>query len=295
MTPHDAIIENRPVHLAVRDHGGDGAPVLLLHGLGGTLLHWDAVAPLLTGSHRVLAMDLRGHGLSGDGPWEWEAVLDDVQAVVDHFGLDAPLVVGHSLGGMIAILWALRHPDGPGIVNLDGLRSSETAPRHYAGVEEEELTALLAELKAVFDAQAAAMAQPLPETHAAMFPQRALRTTDAGAYVRPDAALAAQIRYDPHFQDSVPALAGIRCPALFVLATENLPGLPGRVGELMPALRAGIRRDLLPLVENRPHLRVLELAASHNMVAEQPEQIAQAVLGLRRESTGPGVTASQGA
>ncbi|SPT51487.1 hypothetical protein [Actinomadura madurae] len=80
-------------------------------------------------------------------------------------------------------------------------------------------------------------------------------------------------------------MAGIRCPALFVLATGNMPGLPGRVGELMPALRAGIRRDLLALTADRPHLRVLELAASHNMVDEQPEQIVRAVLGFRAQTT----------
>ncbi|GAA4302569.1 pimeloyl-ACP methyl ester carboxylesterase [Actinomadura luteofluorescens] len=286
--PHrEVIIDDRPVRLAVRDHGGSGSPVLLLHGLGGTLLHWDAVAPLLTGAHRVVTMDLRGHGLSGDGPWDWEAVLDDVQAVIDRLGLDAPLVVGHSLGGMVAVRWALRHPDGPGIVNLDGLRSAETAPHHYTGIPHDELTALLAELKALFDAQAEAMARPLPETHAAMLPQRALRTTGEGVYVRPDAALAERIRYDPYFQDGVAAVAGVRCPALFVLATENLPGLPGRVGDLMPALRAGTRRDLLALTADRPHLRVLELAGSHNMVAEQPDQIARAVLGFRTE-TGAG-------
>ncbi|MGR6920153.1 alpha/beta fold hydrolase [[Actinomadura] parvosata] len=282
--PYDLVIDDRPVPLAVRDHGGDGAPVLLLHGLGGTLLHWDAVAPLLTGSHRVVAMDLRGHGLSGEGPWKWEAVLDDVQAVVDHLGLDAPLVVGHSLGGMVAVQWALRHPDAPGIVNLDGLRSAETGPPLYAGVEEEELRELLAELKAVFDAQAAAMAQPLPEGHAAMFPPRALLTTDEGVFVRPGAALAGQVRYDPYFLDSVPSVAEIRCPALFVLATRNLPGLPGRVGELMPAQRAGIRRDLLPLVADRPHLRVLELDASHAMVAEQPGEVARAVLDFHLDA-----------
>lgn len=287
MPPREVIVDDRPVPLAVRDHGGSGPPVLLLHGLGGTLLHWDAVAPLLTGAHRVLAMDLRGHGLSGDGPWEWEAVLDDVEAVIGHLGLDAPLVVGHSLGGMVAVRWALRHPDGPGIVNLDGLRSAETAPRHYAGLGHDELTALLAELKALFDAQAEAMARPLPEAHAAMLPERALRRTGGGVYARPAAVLARQIRDDPYFQDSVAAVAGVRCPALFVLATESLPGLPGRVGDLMPALRAGIRRDLLALTADRPHLRVLELAGSHDMVAERPERIAQAVLGLRT-GTGAG-------
>jgi hypothetical protein len=84
-------------------------------------------------------------------------------------------------------------------------------------------------------------------------------------------------------------VADIRCPALFVPATGNLPGLPGRVGELMPALRAGIRRDLFALTADRPHLRVLGPAAGHNMVDEQPEQIAQAVLGFRTQTTGPGM------
>ncbi|UBU18199.1 alpha/beta fold hydrolase [Nonomuraea gerenzanensis] len=286
MTASDLVVGDRPVPLAVRDHGGDGAPILLLHGLGGTLLHWDAVAPLLTGSHRVVAMDLRGHGLSGDGPWEWEAVLDDVRAVADHLGLDQPFVVGHSLGGMVAVRWALRHPDAPGIVNLDGLRSAETEPRHYAGLAQEELQELLAEVKAVFDAQAAAMAQPLPEAHAAMYPQRSLLTTGEGVFVRPSAALAAQVRYDPYFLDSVEPVAEIRCPALFVLAGRNLPGLPGRVGELMTAQRAGIRRDLLSLLADRPHLRLLDLDASHAMVVERPEEVARAILDFHAETTG---------
>ncbi|MFD7713037.1 hypothetical protein ACFV6E_14040 [Streptomyces sp. NPDC059785] len=55
---------------------------------------------------------------------------------------------------MVAVRWALRQPDGPGILDLDGLRSAETAAQHYAGVGHDELTAASAELKAVFNTQA---------------------------------------------------------------------------------------------------------------------------------------------
>lgn len=90
----DTMVDSGAVAIAVRDHGGDRTPVVLLHGAGGNLLAWEILAPLLAGTHRVLALDLRGHGRSGDAPWEWDAILDDIEAVTGHFGLNGPMVVG---------------------------------------------------------------------------------------------------------------------------------------------------------------------------------------------------------
>ncbi len=276
--PHDLTITDHEVPLAVRDSGGDGEPVLLLPGLGGTLEAWDA---LDLGDRRTVAGDLRGHGLSGDGPWEWASVLDDIEAVVKHLGLDEPVVVGHSLGGMIAVLWALRHPGCPAIVDLDGLRSAEGDPGDYPGMDPAAPDRELAKLKAAFDGQVAAMGQPLPAALRTMFPARALVEKDGKTYARPDAKLLEEIRYTPEFRDTIPLLRQVACPALVVIPTQDPPGMPG--GELMEAFRRGVRRDLTGLP---PHIRVEELEAGHDMLTAQPQAVTAlitAFLGHRTD------------
>ncbi|WP_174567356.1 alpha/beta fold hydrolase [Actinomadura kijaniata] len=285
MSQHDVTLTDHTIPLAVRDHGGDGPPVLLLHGLGGTLDAWREVAPPLTAAHRVVAMDLRGHGLSGDAPWEWDAALDDIEAVVDRLGLGAPAVVGQSLGGMLALLWAARHPECPAVVNLDGLRSAENEPGNYPGLDPALVERELARLKAAFDAQQAAMTRPVPAEQVATLPPRAVTTLDGDSYRRPGPELLAAVRYSPHFRDAVPALPKVRCPALIVLATQDPPGMPG--GELMEALRRGVRRDLAPVTEAHPHIRVVELDAGHDMVREKPDDVTRLItdfLAHARES-----------
>ncbi|GAB3446111.1 alpha/beta fold hydrolase [Actinophytocola sediminis] len=270
MPPQDSTITDHVIPLAVRDHGGDGPAVLLLHGLGGTLEAWDTLAPLLARTQRTVTMDLRDHGLSGDAPWDWDAVLDDIEAVVTHFRLDRPALVGHSLGGMLAIQWARRHPECPAIVNLDGLRSAENDPANYPDMPPDELRAALDQLRATFDAQVAAMRQPVPAEVAPTLPQRTLTTRDGHRYVRPSTETLAALRYAPQFRDAIPFLRAVGCPALVVLADRDPVGTDG--GELMTAFRRGVRRDLPDTVET------VELAAGHDMVAERPAELSELIV-----------------
>ena len=99
--------------IAYEEHGPPSAPpVVLLHGLGEGGVSWAAVAPRLAERHRVLALDLRGHGASDwPGSYALERMCDDVVGVLDALGLDVVVLVGHSLGGVVAYLVAFAHPE----------------------------------------------------------------------------------------------------------------------------------------------------------------------------------------
>jgi pimeloyl-ACP methyl ester carboxylesterase len=111
--------------------GGDGRPVVLLHGLASNARIWDFVAPhLVQAGFRVFAFDQRSHGLT-DPPithapddYGFAAVTRDLQAFVETLNLERPLLVGHSWGASTVLSYAATRGGGPfaaaGIVMVDG-------------------------------------------------------------------------------------------------------------------------------------------------------------------------------
>jgi (E)-2-((N-methylformamido)methylene)succinate hydrolase len=91
---------------------GHGSLVVLVHGVGARLENWDRVANRLAREFQVLRYDLRGHGEStrAPGPYSLPLFVDDLKALLDHVGASKVNLAGHSLGGMIAQMFALRHP-----------------------------------------------------------------------------------------------------------------------------------------------------------------------------------------
>jgi pimeloyl-ACP methyl ester carboxylesterase len=92
--------------------GGDGSPLILVHGLGGAAANWTELAPLLAPRHRLLVPDLPGHGGSSALPAVsgLEPYADRVALVAERERMLPAPVVGHSLGGMVVLRLALRRP-----------------------------------------------------------------------------------------------------------------------------------------------------------------------------------------
>jgi pimeloyl-ACP methyl ester carboxylesterase len=95
---------------------GEGSPLLLLHGGMGQLLQWLPLMPALARSHRVIAVDRPGQGLSDPFPYDASVnVLDHatefLHGILDGLGLQKATLVGNSMGGLWSVAFALRHPD----------------------------------------------------------------------------------------------------------------------------------------------------------------------------------------
>lgn len=104
---------------------GDGDPALVLvHGLACNRHFWPAQVEHFASSHRILVPDLRGHGAS-DSPEQAYTVpvfAEDVRWMCDELGIDRPVLVGHSLGGLVALEAAAAMPDrAAGVVLIDSV------------------------------------------------------------------------------------------------------------------------------------------------------------------------------
>lgn len=110
----------------VRDYGGDGHLIVLVHGLGGSAVNWEAVGPRIAKVGRTVAIDLPGFGLSPPGPdWELTTHARALRAALEELGSPATLI-GNSMGALIAEMVASRHPV---LVSSLALIAPATPPR----------------------------------------------------------------------------------------------------------------------------------------------------------------------
>ncbi len=119
--------------------GGAGPPAVLLHGLGGSAANWVEMLPLLVPEHRVLALELPGHGASPPpaGSAGIDAFVEAVAAAIVAADAWPAIVVGHSFGGHVSARLALLRPDlvrALLLVSPSGLSSRRRAARAVLAV-----------------------------------------------------------------------------------------------------------------------------------------------------------------
>ena len=108
-------------------HFGSGEPLIILHGLFGQSDNWTSIARKLGEHFTVYTLDLRNHGQSGhDNVMNYDVMADDLLETIDYLGIQKMHLIGHSMGGKVAMLFALKYPE-----RLEKLIIADIGPRFY--------------------------------------------------------------------------------------------------------------------------------------------------------------------
>ncbi|GGU19428.1 alpha/beta fold hydrolase [Streptomyces daghestanicus] len=245
------------------DPDGAGRPgVLLLHGLMGRASHWAATARWLSGRHRAVALDQRGHGRSEKPPEDAhtrEAYIEDVGAALDRLGLAPAVLIGHGMGALTAWQFAARHPE-----LVRGLVVCDMRASALGGASQQDWAewfrswpvpfATLADVRKWFGEDDPWVERPNP-ARGAFYAEVMAEAADGWRPVfDPEQMLGARATWvrDAHWDE----LAQVRCPTLVVR------GLDGELG----------RAEAQEMVRVLPRGRYAEVPdAGHLVHYDQPE------------------------
>ncbi|MER5349507.1 alpha/beta hydrolase [Kitasatospora sp. NPDC002551] len=243
------------VSLVCHDWGGDGPPLVLLHGLAGHLGEWDALARRLSPHRRVVAVDQRGHGASTRRPADVSraAHVADVAAVIDRLGTGPVTLLGQSYGGHAAMLTAAAHP---GLV--EALVMVEAGPGRTTPEAVDGIGAWFASWPTPFATREAAAeflgGGPVGAGWAAGLEER-----EDGWHPRFAAdVMLASLRENTH-RSWWPEWSRITCPTLVVLARSTIVEA----------------EDLERMLHHRPDTTAVSIpGTTHDLHLERPEALA---------------------
>jgi 3-oxoadipate enol-lactonase len=251
-------------HIAWNSDGDDGAPpVLLLMGLAYPAAMWFRLVPALADRYRVLRLDNRGAGLTGDvpgAPYTVETMAGDALAVLDAADVEQTQVVGISMGGLIAQELALAAPE-----RVTSLCLMATHPGIAHAVLNPEALALVTRGRAQMTPQEAAEAS-IPFNYASSTPRKRIEEDWAVRFplACSPAGYTAQVQGTLGWTrwDDLPSLT---TPTL-VLHGDSDALVPPENGE--------------KLVERIPGAEYVTVAgANHVLMTDQPEQVEKVLLG----------------
>ncbi len=254
---------------------GDGQPVLLLHPIGLDLTCWDAQVAALVPGFRVLRVDLRGHGRSQvpRAPYSLAGMAGDAHGLLQTLQIGAAHVIGLSLGGMVAQVLALEHPDDVRSLVLADTVSTLT-PEARAAILERGAAARRGGMAAVLDTTLARwFTQGFLQAPVARRCRERLLADDVEGWAGAWQAIS-EVETQPRLKD-------IRVPTLVIAGEADVSAPPARA-EAMAAAIPGARLHIVP-------------GAPHMLPLEQPAAFNAAVLDfLRTVAPRPGHTSRRG-
>ena len=128
------------VEIQLAQWDGEEKAILCIHGITANCRCWDVIADALSPPHKLLAMDLRGRGLSGapSSGYSMEHHCRDILAVLDDLGLERVVLMGHSLGAFISLMFGAKHPERVDriiLVDGGGKLSEDQLGKVFAGIK----------------------------------------------------------------------------------------------------------------------------------------------------------------
>lgn len=256
-------IKVRGLEMAYEDTGGNGVPLLLIHGFPLDRTLWSAQIKNLADVARVIAPDLRGFGESkmpGDAI-TMDTYADDLRALLDALGVKSAVIAGLSMGGYIAFAFYRQYAARVRALILANTKAGADSPE---GKKARDDNAALAREKGV----AEIAERMLPK----MFtPKTIAEKTDVANSVRammsrqPVAGVVSALMAMRDRPDSTPTLAQISVPTLIITGAEdNL--IPPKESELM---RDGIRGARLVMLPGAAHLSNVEQPDAFNQAVRE--------------------------
>jgi pimeloyl-ACP methyl ester carboxylesterase len=251
----------RDIEVEFEETGQGDRPFVLVHGFTGSRDDWRERLPELAPLGRTIALDQRGHGgttNSGDpAAYSFDALVDDLAAVLDAIGVERCDLLGHSMGGAVALRFALAHPER--VLSLIAMDTSASPMRMPARVREAGAKLVHAGgMGALFKAMRAragsdpdrpeAAARCEREMGSERFwarVERKLEQMDPVAFTTLSAALAESSAVEARLHE-------IRCPSLVMVGEQDVGLL-----EAADALEAGlpdVRRVTIPGAAHSPQL-----------------------------------------
>ena len=220
----------------LRDTGGDGPPVLLLHGwMFSADLNWyQTYAPLEEAGYRVLAVDHRGHGrgLRSPDPFTLKDCADDAAALLAHLKVPPVMAVGYSMGGPIASMLARDHPRLVAGLILGATSLDWSTPRMKA------FWRTMAALRLALGLAPESLWQR--GLKASGFPDSAITTWVAAELSRGNSVDLAEAGRELGRYDATSWIAGVDAPGAVIVTTRDTAVPPARQRALAAAMSAPV-------------------------------------------------------